>query len=203
MPLGADVPGGAMPLTGQRGGADAIATALGLKELHPEQVRAIMVPLYVTMGTVTQSGYDTYRVPTTHDLLIEEIRAHLVPMDLTNEGGTVGNANTPGSVVIANKVILTSFLDRLIMKAANCLLDLKNTDREQKIIDNHSVGLNTLFNPAGGAPVNFGPTPQKVVAGETIRLDARFAGVSAPEQIAGNTQYGVVLVGKLIRVAKS
>lgn len=202
MPISALTPGGANPLNGRAGGGSANEVALGLKELHPEQVRAVIIPLYVTMDGTTQSGYDTYRVPTTHDLVIEEVRPHLVLLDPTNEGGAAV-ANTPSSEIVAGKILLQGYRDRLSMKATNVLLDLKNTDREQKVIDNHSASLALLHEAAGGMPINFGSTPQKVVAGESLRLDVRFAAVSPAALIAGSAQYGVVLVGKLIRVAKS
>lgn len=204
MPVSALTPGGATPLNGRAGGGSANEVALGLKELHPEQVRAVIIPMYVTMDGATQSGYDTYRVPTTHDLVIEEVRAHLVLLDPTNEGGaSPADAFNPGTVIVAGKVVLLGYRDRLAMKANNALLDLKNTDREQKIIDNHSACLGLLHESAGGQIINFGVTPQKVIAGESLRLDVRYAAILPAALIAGSAQYGVVLVGKLIRVAKS
>lgn len=203
MPISALTPGGATPLQGRSGGGSANEIALGLKDLHPEQVRVVAIPMYVTMDGTTQSGYDTYRVPTTHDLVIEQIRPHLVLMSIANEGGAKGDAGEPGSVILTGKVTLTSYRDRLAMKANNCLLDLKNTDREQKVIDNHSMCLGTLHEAAGGMPIDLGATPQKVLAGESLRLDVRYADVVTATVIAGSTQYGIVLIGKLIRVAKS
>lgn len=202
MPLAETIPGGARPLAGRSGGGSANEVALGLKELHPEQVRATVVPLYATLDGTTQTGYDTYRVPTTHDFVIEQIRPHLVLLSLTNEGGAAV-ANTPSSEIVAGKILLQGYRDRLAMKANNALLDLKNTDREQKIIDNHSMSLGTLHEAAGGQIIDFGATPQKVLAGESIRLDVRFADAVVAAALAGSTQYGIVLVGKLIRVAKS
>jgi hypothetical protein len=193
MPLGAATPGGAEPLRAAPGRESAVATAAGLLELHPETVRAMAIPIYATLGTATLTGYDTYRVPTTHDFLIEKILPHLVLMDLASEAAAAVTAN----------ITLAGFADRMAMKAANCLLDLKNTDREQKLFDNHSLSLASLFRLTGGGPIDFGPTPQKVLAGETIRLDVRFANTAVANQIAGNAQYGVLLLGKLIRVAKS
>lgn len=203
MPLAESIPGGARPLAGRAGGGSANEVALGLKELHPEQVRVNIVPMYVSLDQNTQSGYDTYRVPTTHDFVIEEIRAHLALVDLANEGGGIGTVGEPGSVILTGKHVLTGFADRLAMKAGNALLDLKNTDREQKVIDNHSLCLAALHVAAGGQSMHFGSTPHKVIAGESLRLDVRYASTGAAEAIKGLTQYGVVLVGKLIRVAKS
>lgn len=202
MPIAASTPGGARPLSGLNGLGNANELALGLKELHPEQIRAVVIPLYVLMNGSIQSGYDTYRVPTTHALVIEEIRAHLVLMSLTNVGGAAV-AGTPSSEIVAGKILLQGYRDRLAMMSNNVLLDLKNTDREQKVIDNHSMSLGMLHESAGGSPIFLGATPQKVVAGESIRLDVRFADVVVAAAIAGDTQYGVTLVGKLIRVAKS
>jgi hypothetical protein len=192
MPLGENTNGGARPLTGSAGGGSANQIALGLKDLHPEQVRAIVVPMYATLGAAILTGYDNYRVPTTHDFLIEQIKAHVVLMDLASEAAAA-DADVP----------MPSFADRVAMKAANALIDLKNSDREQKVIENHSMSIAGLMQIAGGSPIDFGLTPQKVLAGESLRLDVRFANSALANQIAGNTQYGVLLIGKLIRVAKS
>lgn len=203
MPIAASIPGGARPLAGLAQGISANDIARGLMELHPEQLRVVVIPMFVTLDGVTQSGYDTYRVPTTHDLVIEQIRAHLVLLDPANEGGGIGTVGEPGSVIQTGKLVLVGYRDRLAMKANNCLLDLKNSDREQKVIDNHSMSLGTLHEAAGGMPIDLGATPQKVIAGESIRLDVRYAAVTPAPLIAGSTQYGVVLIGKLIRVQKS
>lgn len=201
MPLPSSIPGGARPLAGINGGANDVAAAL--IGVNPEQYRAVMVPMFYTLDGAVQSGYDIYRVPTTHDLVIEQIRPHLVLLDPTNEGGVIGTVGEPGSVIQTGKITLTGYRDRLAMKANNCLLDLKNSDREQKIIDNHSMTLGMLHEAAGGAIVDFGATPHKVPAGETLRLDVRYAALLPAPLIAGSTQYGIVLVGKLIRVARS
>ena len=203
MPIPQSTPGGARPLSGLAAGVTANDIARGYMDLSPEQVRAVAIPMFVTMDDVTQSGYDVYRVPTTHDLVIEQIRAHLVLMNPNGEGGVKGDAGEPGSVIKTGSLVLTSFRDRLAMKASNALLDLKNSDREQKIIDNHSMALATLHEAAGGFPIDLGATPQKVIAGETLRLDVRYAAILPALLITGATQYGVVLVGKLIRVQKS
>lgn len=194
MPLGEDVNGGTRPLTGLAGDASPNARALGMKDIDPEKYRGIAVPLYTTLDDTTTSGYDVYRVPTTHDFIIEKILPHVVLTDLATEVATpIGNAAVP------------SVADRIAMKAMNAQIDLQNTDRVQKIIDNHSLSLASLLSAAGGNILDFTGTPHKIPAGETIRLDVKYAatGAAAANMEKGKTQYGVVLVGKLVRVAKS
>lgn len=170
--------------------------ARGLKELDPEQIRGVIIPLYATLLSTTTTGYDTYRVPTTHDLLIEEIRPHLLALDISTE---------LYATIDANLHMGPTMEDRLILKASNCKVDLKNSDREQKVIENHSLVLVSLMKPVGDS-LKFGTTPHKVPAGETLRLDVALqdsdhtlTGVAS----TGSTQYGLVLVGKLVRVARS
>lgn len=194
MPLGYGVNGGVEPLKGVPGGQSPHQIALGMMQIDPEKLRAIIAPLFVTLDATTTSGYSQYRVPTTHDLIIEKILPHIVLLDLANEVATVVAGVTPASIA-----------DRMAMKAMNCLIDLQNTDRTQKIIDNASASLASMFGPAGGEPVDFGATPHKVPAGETLRFDARLGavGTAAGNVAAGKAQYGIVIVGKLVRVAKS
>jgi hypothetical protein len=194
----ASLPGGTSPVLGN---TFAEQIARGLKELDPEQIRGIVIPLYGTLGaaatgTAVSSAYDTYRVPTTHDLLIEEIRPYLLVLDYDGLTAIAFDTDVkPGN----------NMEDRLILMASNCLVDLKNSDREQKVFDNHSLVLASLMKPMGD-PLRFGTTPHKVPAGETLRCDVKLqetntaAGVEVASPAA---YYGIVLVGKLVRVARS
>lgn len=192
MPLGENVNGGARPIGSRNGAGGALDIAFGLKEVNPEQYRSVVIPLMALLGATTTSGSDTYRVPTTHNLIIEKILPHVSLVDLANEVATVVTGVTPSSIA-----------DRVVMKAMNTLADLKNVDREQKVIDNRSMPLSALLPAAGGGPIDFGKTPHVVPAGESIRADMRWAVTTTANEIAGNTQVGLILVGKLVRVAKS
>ena len=98
MPLGASANGGVGPLTGPASGLTANGIARGLMDVDAERIRAQLIPMYVTMNGTTTSGYDTFRVPTTHDLLIEEIRAHIVPIDYANiASAAAATAFVPGA----------------------------------------------------------------------------------------------------------
>jgi hypothetical protein len=200
MPLGANIPGGVSPLTRQ--GASARPAGehlreriLDLADLDPEQVRAMLIPIFVTLGPTTLSAYDKYRVPTTHDFVIERILPHIVLLDVGNALEIANDANA--------SIPLPTFADRILARANNVLLELKNEDREAKLIDNHPLVLSSLMPPLGGDDIDLFALPHKVPAGETLRLDARFATSTYAGQLGANAQYGLVLAGKLVRIARS
>jgi hypothetical protein len=193
MPLGAGVNGGVDPLSSNAAGY-ANKVASGFKDIDPEKVRALLVPMFVTLDDTATSGYDVFRVPTTHDFVIEKILPHLALTDLANEVATpIGNA------------VVAGIMDRMVMKAANARIDLQNTDRNQKVIDGRSLSLASIYGPAGGDPIDLKDTPHKIPAGESVRLDVALIAIggAAANVEKGKTQYGIVLVGKLVRVAKS
>lgn len=194
-PLGAANPGGTQPLDPRTAGAGGpMAIAASYVSIDPEKVRAVAVPLYAVLAAgASTSGTDAYRVPTTHDFVIEEIKAHIVITDLAAE---------PASPAGASDIGLPGLGDRLALKAMNAEFDLRNIDREQRIVDNHRMTISALMTIAGGEPLKFGMTPHKILAGETIRLDVALINTTS-DFASGAARYGVILVGKLVRVARS
>lgn len=197
MPLAQAIPGGVSPIQPNDVGDSGLRQRIiELRDLDPEQVKALSAPLYATLSPTVQSGFDTFRAPTTHDFVVHKILPYLVFMDIANasEIATDGNA----------AVALPSFADRLVARANNILIDLQNQDRQSKFIDNHSLSLGSLMPPLGD-PLKYENDllRPKILAGESVRLDVRFASVATPSQLGAATQYGIVLVGLLIRVAKS
>lgn len=173
------------------------------KDLSPEDYRAVAVTLKALLGTGTTSGSDTYRVPATHEFVIEEIRGHLALTQFDSEVLGMNHASDATKGIGTSDVNGTLALrDRLLMKAMNCRLDLKNSDREQKLFDNQSLSLATILAFVGSPPTDLSEEPHIVPAGETLILNATLINVDA-KMLGGLTEYGVTLVGKLIRVAKS
>jgi hypothetical protein len=176
------------------------------KDLSPEDYRVVAVTLKATLGVGTTSGSDTYRVPATHEFVIEEIRGHLALTQFDSElhamnhasDGTKGIGTSDPTAVSA----VLSLRDRMLMKAMNCRLDLKNSDREQKVFDNQSLSLASILAYVGSPPADVSDEPHIVPAGETLIMNAALINVDA-KMLGGLTEYGVTLVGKLIRVAKS
>lgn len=166
------------------------------QQLSPEDYRAVAVPLYAVLNAAATSGSDTYRVPATHNLAIEQIRSHLVLKAFDQELLTLNHASD-----VTKGVGAPTITDRVRLKAMNCRLDLKNSDREQKLFDNHSLALASLLSGMGD-PLDFSVEPHIVPAGETLLMNATLINTDA-KMIGGDTEYGLVLIGKLIRVARS
>lgn len=173
------------------------------KDLSPEDYRAVLVTLKATLGSGTTSSSDTYRVPATHEFVIEEIRGHLVLTQFDSELLAMNHASDATKGIGSSELTGTLTLrDRILMKAMNCRLDLKNSDREQKLFDNQSLALSSILSIVGGPPASREDEPHVVPAGETLILNAALINTDA-KMLGGLTEYGVTLVGSLIRVAKS
>lgn len=193
MPLGAANPGGTLPLDPNRAGGGApMQIAAGYVAIDPERVRGVAVPMFVVMAAgAAVAGSDSYRVPTTHDLVVEEIKGHVVITDLAAE---------PASP--AGPIALPSISERIALKAMNAEFDLRNIDREQRIVENHRINVGSLMSVAGGESLKFTKIPHKILAGETLRFDASLINTTAT-YAAGAARYGIILVGHLVRVARS
>lgn len=167
-----------------------------LSKLGPEAYRAVAITLFAALTNSTLTGQATYRVPATHNLAIEAIVGHLALIDAANETadmGTIGSSAATG---------VMDFKGRALVKAMNCYADLKNSDREAKIFENKPVRLSTILTALGGMALDFAKSPHIVPAGETIQLDVGLTQSTAAIG-AGSTEYGVVLIGQLVRVARS
>lgn len=167
------------------------------KDLSPEDYRAIAVPLYAILGASNTSGTDSYRTPTTHNFVIEQVRGHLALQAFDGELLTMNHASDNTKGVGGPDVV-----GRMLMKAMNARLDLKNSDREQKLFDNHPLSLASILSAVGGQPLDWSAEPHIVPAGETLQFSASLINVDA-KMLGGLTEYGVTLIGKLIRVARS
>lgn len=206
MPLPSNQIGGCEPVKapGGAGAAQMIRSRVyELTQLSPEDYRGVAIPIYATLGPAVFTGSDTYRVPSTHEFVIKQVVGHLALIDYTNEVRDVGPADpTKGISDQAGATAALSFLNRVMAKSMNCRLDLRNSDREQKLFDNHSLSLSTILTLIGGRPLDWSETPHIVPAGETLAFNAALI-QQAAAMVGGNTEYGVVLIGDLIRVAKS
>jgi hypothetical protein len=177
-------------------------------QLSPEDYRGVAIQLFATLGTGATSGSDSYRVPSTHELSIKQIVGHIALIDVFNEVRDVGPAAGPtlGISDQSGATAALSFLGRVAAKAMNCAVDLQNQDRTQKVIDNHPMSLATILTLIGGRPLDWSESPHLVPAGETLLLNVALlqtTGLDVAKIIGGNTQYGITLIGDLIRTAKS
>jgi hypothetical protein len=157
-------------------------------------------------ATLPGPATDTYRVPGDYNFLVTEIHAHLAMMSLSTEN-TTGAATT-------GLTALSGVQNRSAVKALNAFATLVNADRndltfvETNIINSSSNGavqsplcLGTLLPGCGGAPIKMVDqnyvAPLIVPANERLRLTVvlRDAGASL-----GQTEYGLTLIGALVRM---
>ncbi len=198
MPIPQSQMGGCEPVSAPKGAAQSIrARVYELTQLSPEDYRGVIVPLYATCGPGVVSGSDTYRVPTTHELAIYQIGGLLTLDNYLTEYKTVVDAGDA-----TRGFGDPDLVGRVLMKAMNAMVDLKNSDREQKLIDNHPTPLSTLLRVVGGNVIDWSAAPHIVPAGETLTMSVTLTNQDV-KMLGGNTKYGVVLLGHLIRVAKS
>jgi len=210
MPLPSGSIGGCEPVKapGAGNGQSIRGRVWELTQLSPEDYRGVVVNLFATLGTGATTGSDSYRVPSTHEFAIKQIVGHMAMVDVFNEVRDVGPAAGPtlGISDQSGATAALSFLNRVAAKAMNCAVDLQNQDRTQKLIDNHSMSLATVLTLIGGRPIDWSEAPHIVPAGETLLLNVALiqtTGVDVAKIIGGNTQYGLTLIGDLIRTARS
>jgi hypothetical protein len=183
--------------------ADSVRSYLSdLLSLDPEKYRGVMIPLGVKLSGVSQlAGSNTYRVPSTHQLVIHEIFGHLAMNAIATEFNADGTAITASKKASAPADVPGLALQ----KALNCHITLQNSDRSQKVIDNStgtSLSLASVLPMTGGNAIDFRRAPHIVPAGETLELGVTLADNTAGI-IGGETEYGLVLVGTLIRESDS
>lgn len=172
-----------------------------LTQLSPEDYRAVAITMYATLGTAATTGQDTYRVPTTHEFAIHQIRAHLALMDLNSEVLNLANP-TDATKGLGNHTNNPDTLGRVIAKAMNVRVGLRNQDREQKVFDGKSLSLASILPIIGGKELDYDRAPHLVPAGETLLLELSLIQTAAP-WASGNIEAGVVLTGVLVRTARS
>ncbi len=149
--------------------------------------RDVLIRLRGTLTTATTSTTDEYKVPTTHMLLIQEIR------------GTVAFNDPDGETLSITGLGNPFVLDRIAIKGMNCRATLQNTDRsaENIIGENRNVPLSSLMEVGGGAPVKFSP-PHPVLAGQALELAVELTDTAAAI-VGGSTDYGILINATLVR----
>lgn len=150
--------------------------------------------------------YDTYRIPGDYNFLVTEIHAHLAMTTLSEEN-TTGAATT-------GLVAKGTVKDRTIAKALNAFVSLVNADRndltfvEGDIYNSSSGGsvysrlcLASLMPLCGGAPIKLVDqnyvAPLIVPANERLRMGLTVTDAGAA---LGQTEYGLALIGALVRM---
>lgn len=148
--------------------------------------RAVVVPLKVSLSAALLTDTAKFQVPGTYKFALHEIRGHLQITDVSAE-----------SLAIAGLGNL-SYLDRLAAKAANCKLQLVNADRDSLRIFERPNSSDLVVQALREETIKF-KEPMMFGNSENIQLTGTLVD-TATDIVGGATEYGVLLVGTLIRV---
>jgi hypothetical protein len=164
--------------------------------LTPKDYRNIEVTLRsrVTLATAAAppNNESTYRVPTSHKLLVWAIRGMLAFNAPASESAAIGNLGQP------------DVRDRMALKAMNARLSFVNNDLSgEKFFDNKDLPLSSILEVVGGKPIEYPVVPGIVNPGQTIEMDVTFLDAATAAVIGGSTDYGIVLDACLLRVSES
>lgn len=143
--------------------------------------------LVATITTSATTGQVTYRGPANFNGLIWEVRGSLAfnaatteTLSITGSGGTTGIGNADVDA-------------RVLLKAMNYRLDLKNVDREQKIFGTAAKPLSDLLRD----PLKCDP-PTTLPEGEALQLDIASEDTTAAI-MGGSTDVGVSVLMLFVR----
>lgn len=162
------------------------------KALSRDDFRPLAVCLRKVLNTSTTSDVDKYRAPNTHKFLITQVMPHLVVTAPASEAGMIGFAGD-------------STVDRHAFKASNCRVLLQQEDATENILGEvNNLSLASLMPAVGGAPFDWSRMPYILGPGETAAMTVTLVTTSnANNYVGGNTEYGLVLAGFLVRVKRS
>lgn len=166
-------------------------------QLTPEDYRGAVVTLKVTLGPGLLSGNIEFRVPMTHNLIIERIEPHIALIDVVNEFINV-NHPTDDQKGIGSFGTSPDVEGRIALKAMNCRLTLYNADRDQPVLMNGPASLYSLIRH----PTDWTNKPHIVPAGELLRGEVSLV-QQTPMLLGGDTEYGLVIKGSIVRVKAS
>jgi len=156
-----------------------------VRKLTSDDSRDVAIDLNAALSNTVASGSDTYQVPTTHKLVIKKIRPHLVITDPATE------------TAFATGIAATAYSDHELFKKSNCQVTVTNTESNEKIVgENNPVPLSSIG--LGIDDLNHIVSP-----GAVIQLDVELVSTGVSAYVGGTTEYGVVLVGTLVRVRAS
>lgn len=156
------------------------------RTITPYDYRAVALPLYTTLGSGQLQGSATYTIPTNMKMRIRQIQVHIAvldPADATENGAGIYG----GSIDIRQ---------RLYAKAMNCRASLAFQSRTFEVFPQYSFPLSDLMSQ-NGQGATFIDMPGTLIAGTTIDLNV---GLTDSAAALSDTEYGIVLVGALIRV---
>ena len=156
------------------------------RTITPYDYRAVALPLYTTLGAGQLQGSASYTIPTNMKMRIRQLQAHIVVLD-------PADAAENGVGIYAGSIDIRQ---RLYAKAMNCRASLAFQSRTFEVFPQYSFPLSDLMSQ-NGQGTTFLDMPGTLIAGTTIDLNV---GLIDSNAALSNTEYGIVLVGALIRV---
>jgi len=160
--------------------------------ITPYDYRAVAIPLFVTLGSSRLRGTASYTLPSNMRLRLRQVIAHVIPENVSSETITnEGDFTSAGGVFQGGEIA-----DRLYAKAQNCRVSLAMASRTFDFFPQFTFPLSDLqsFN---GYPVSLTDMPGIIPQGTAIDLSASLVDSGAA---ASDTEYGIILIGSLIRV---
>lgn len=157
--------------------------------LTPHEFEQAAITMRTRLTTSTTSGTQTFRVRSTHVLLIKSIRGHLAFNAVTGETLAITGVGNPG------------VLERMQIKAMNCRMTLENQDRTIPLFaGGQDLPLSQILTNLGGKPLEFDP-PHIVLPGQTLSLATTLQDTTGAI-VGGSTDYGVQVDGYWLRVSE-
>jgi hypothetical protein len=199
--LGQPVPGGAIIVGLPSLGGNDVAALLKQFTREPKFLetplsanayRDAAVVLRAVLSSTAPTGQDTFRVPTTHNMVIWGLRGHIAN---NAPNGANEAALTYGAAAIATVGDLQA---ALAQKAMLTRIDLQNSDRNEKMIEGRQLALSDIMAFVGGEKIDWSRAPLVVAAGQTIQLDLSLF-VSTTADVGDAFEAGVILDTTLVR----
>lgn len=164
------------------------------KTLSLTEYRSCAIPVFVPLSSSPNSGVTQYRVPMNDFLVIRRILPHFAiaaPNSETLVPAGADNMAKPNSTFLMNQ-------DHIFTKAMNARLDLRVVDDDYSLFTNRTITLASLMDGALGGQIDYRDTPLRIRPGKTIQLTVSLNDASA-DAAGSTTEYGIVLVGGLVR----
>lgn len=166
------------------------------RTLSPDQFRAVVLPLQVTLGASRLVGSASFTIPSNQRFLVFQMMPHIVPVSVSAPAdATSGVFNVgvpaPGDIIAGGTVE-----DRLLTKAMNCRINLALVSYTYQLFPQLNFALSDLSSVAGESP-SLMDMPAILPQGTNIDLQASLQDSSAA---GADTEYGILLVGAYISV---
>ena len=160
-----------------------LAELLGVS---PAELRPIAIPMQATLTTSVTTLADTiYNVPSDQDLYIQSIMGYISFNALASE---------PTAMLTWLNLDPS---ERVLVKAANCVVQLENTTRNYKVFDHREAVLYSLMAPMG-MPLQWPvETPLPVPAKHSLKATFTLQD-TATATVGASTDYGILISGVLV-----